>query len=52
MRAERGAHFDPDALEALLTAIPEALAIRDRFRDERSEPAARLALVVELGQRC
>ena len=35
MRAERGAHFDPDALEALLTAIPEALAIRDRFRDER-----------------
>jgi putative two-component system response regulator len=36
MRAERGAHFDPDALEALLTAIPEAIAIRDRFRDERS----------------
>ena len=36
MQAERGAHFDPDALEALLTAIPEALAIRDRFRDERS----------------
>lgn len=35
MRAERGAHFDPDVLEALLTAIPEALAIRDRFRDER-----------------
>jgi putative two-component system response regulator len=34
MRAERGAHFDPDALEALLTAVPEALAIRDRFADE------------------
>jgi len=27
---------DPAALEALLTAIPEAIAIRDRFRDERS----------------
>jgi putative two-component system response regulator len=37
MRAQRGAHFDPDALEALLTAIPEALAIRDRFRDERGQ---------------
>ena len=36
MRAEQGAHFDPDALEVLLTAIPEALAIRDRFRDERT----------------
>ena len=36
MRAERGAQFDPDALEALLTAIPEALDIRDRYRDERS----------------
>ncbi len=36
MRAERGAHFDPDALEALLTAIPEALAIRDRFQQEAS----------------
>ena len=36
MRAERGAQFDPDALEALLTAIPEALDIRDHFRDERS----------------
>ena len=44
MRAERGAQFDPDALEALLTAIPEVLAIRDRFRDEHSQPAARLAL--------
>jgi putative two-component system response regulator len=37
MRAEEGAHFDPDALDALLTAIPEALAIRERFRDERSD---------------
>jgi putative two-component system response regulator len=37
MRAERGAQFDPDALEALLTAIPEALAIRERFRDERTD---------------
>jgi putative two-component system response regulator len=37
MRQERSGHFDPDALNALLTAIPEALAIRDRFRDERSE---------------
>jgi putative two-component system response regulator len=37
MRVERGAHFDPDALEAFLTAIPEALAIRERFRDERNE---------------
>ena len=37
MEAERGAHFDPDALEALLMAIPEAIAIRDRFGDERSE---------------
>jgi putative two-component system response regulator len=37
MEAERGAQFDPDVLEALLTAIPEALAIRDRFRDERNE---------------
>jgi putative two-component system response regulator len=36
MRAERGRQFDPDALEALLTAIPLALSIRDRFRDERS----------------
>jgi cyclic di-GMP phosphodiesterase len=36
MRAEGGRQFDPDALEALLTAIPEALEIRDRFRDERS----------------
>jgi putative two-component system response regulator len=36
MQAERGAHFDPRALEALLTAVPEALAIRNRFRDERS----------------
>jgi putative two-component system response regulator len=35
MRAEGGAQFDPEALEALLTAIPEALAIRERFRDER-----------------
>jgi cyclic di-GMP phosphodiesterase len=35
MLAERAAHFDPDALDALLTAIPEALDIRDRFRDER-----------------
>jgi putative two-component system response regulator len=35
MQAERAAHFDPGALVALLTAIPEALAIRDRFRDER-----------------
>jgi putative two-component system response regulator len=34
MRAEQGAHFDPEALEALLSAIPEAIAIRDRFRDE------------------
>jgi putative two-component system response regulator len=37
MQAERGAQFDPDPLEALLTAIPEALAIRDRFRDERNQ---------------
>ena len=36
MQAARGGHFDPDALEALLTAIPLALSIRDRFRDERS----------------
>jgi putative two-component system response regulator len=36
MRAERGGQFDPDALEALLTAFPLALSIRDRFRDERS----------------
>ena len=36
MRAEQAGQFDPDALEALLTAIPEALAIRDRFRDERN----------------
>ena len=35
LRAGRGTHFDPDALDALLPAIPEALAIRDRFRDER-----------------
>jgi putative two-component system response regulator len=34
MRAERSAHFDPDVLDALLGAIPEALAIRDRFREE------------------
>jgi putative two-component system response regulator len=37
MRAERGAQFDPVALEALLDAIPEALEIRDRFRDERNQ---------------
>ena len=37
MRAESGGHFDPDVLEALLTAIPAALAIRDRFEDERNE---------------
>ena len=37
MRAEQGGQFDPAALEALLTAIPEALAIRDRFRDARNE---------------
>ena len=36
MREERGRQFDPDVLEVLLTAIPEALDIRDRFRDERS----------------
>jgi putative two-component system response regulator len=36
MRVARGSHFDPDALDALLTAIPEALEIRDRFRDERN----------------
>jgi putative two-component system response regulator len=36
MRAERGAQFDPEALDALLAAIPEALAIRDRYREERS----------------
>ena len=36
MQAARGGHFDPDALEALLTAIPLALSIRDTFRDERS----------------
>jgi putative two-component system response regulator len=35
MRAEQGSHFDPNALEALLTTIPEALAIRDQFCDER-----------------
>lgn len=40
MRAERGAHFDPDVLEALLTAIPEVLAIRNRFQEDDS---ARLA---------
>jgi putative two-component system response regulator len=38
MQAEQGAQFDPDVLEALLTAIPEALAIRDRFGDEHNEP--------------
>jgi HD-GYP domain-containing protein (c-di-GMP phosphodiesterase class II) len=37
MRAERGAQFDPVVLEALLSAIPDALAIRDRFSDERSQ---------------
>lgn len=37
MRAEQGSHFDPDALEALLMAIPEALAIRDRVGEERNE---------------
>jgi putative two-component system response regulator len=36
MQAARGGHFDPEALEALLTAIPLALSIRDRFQDERS----------------
>jgi putative two-component system response regulator len=36
MQAERGAHFDPQVLEVFLTAIPEALAVRDRFREERS----------------
>ena len=36
MQAGRGGHFDPDVLEALLTAIPLALSIRDRFQDERS----------------
>jgi len=36
MHAERGTHFDPQVLEVFLTAIPEALAIRDRFREERS----------------
>ena len=36
MKAERGGQFDPDVLDAFLMAIPEALAIRDRFQDERS----------------
>jgi len=36
MRAERGSQFDPDALDALLTALPDVLAIRDRFSDERT----------------
>jgi putative two-component system response regulator len=36
MRTETSAHFDPQALEAMLTAIPEALAIRDRFSDEHT----------------
>jgi len=37
MRAERGGQFDPDVLDALLTAIPMALSIRDRFADEQHE---------------
>jgi putative two-component system response regulator len=37
MRAERGGHFDPEVLDALLTAIPMALSIRDRFADEHRE---------------
>jgi putative two-component system response regulator len=37
MRAERGGHFEPEVLDALLTAIPMALSIRDRFADEHRE---------------
>lgn len=34
LRSEAGRHFDPACVEALLARIDDALAIRERFRDE------------------
>ena len=41
---ERGAHFDPDVVDAFLGIEPQFIAIRERFRDDE-KPAAPLAVV-------
>ena len=36
MNASRGAHFDPEVLDAFIDAIPELLSVKDEFIDARS----------------
>ncbi|GAB3266606.1 HD-GYP domain-containing protein [Chitinimonas naiadis] len=38
MQDGRGAHFDPDMLDAFMAIEAEVLAIADRFRDEETTP--------------
>jgi diguanylate cyclase (GGDEF)-like protein len=40
---ERGAHFDPDVVEAFVATEPQFAAIKERFRDSEPSPAAPVA---------
>ena len=41
LKAQSGRHFEPRVVAALLELMPECLAVRERYRDDPSEPAAR-----------
>jgi len=37
---ESGAHFDPRVVDALMSCLPDLLAVRDRYRDAVSDDFA------------